>query len=61
MILAKKLEGHNFYENDIIISYGTVEFSTGALREMSKSVCVSITTTLSNDVCICHMRMSVCV
>jgi len=31
MILAKKLEGHNFYE-DYIISYGIVEFSTGALR-----------------------------
>lgn len=39
MILAKKLEGHNFYENYIIISYSIVEFSTGSLKEMSESVC----------------------
>jgi hypothetical protein len=46
MILAKKLEGHNFYENYIIISHGAVEFSTGASTEMSESVYVSIPTTL---------------
>jgi len=40
MILAKKLEGHNFCENYIIISHGAVEFSTVALIEMSRvSVC----------------------
>ena len=55
MILAKKLEGYHFYENYMIISYSTVEFSTGALREMLESVCVSITTTLSKDISICNM------
>ena len=61
MILAKKLEGHNFCENYIIISHGAVEFSTVAMTEMSESVYVSITTTLSNDVCICTMHMCMCV
>jgi len=61
MILAKKLEGHNFYENYIIISHSALELSTGAFTEMSESVYVSITTTLNNDVCICTMHMCVCV
>jgi len=64
MILAKKLEGHNFCVNYIIISYSAVESSVGASREMSESVCVSNKTTLSNDVCIVillYMCVCVCV
>jgi hypothetical protein len=61
MILAKKLEGYNFYVNYIIISYIMVESFARALREMSESVFVSINATLSNDVCICNTHVCVCV
>ena len=56
---SKEAWGHSFYENYIIINHGAMEFSTGALREMSESVNVSITTILINDVCICNMHVCV--